>query len=293
MRGKIFLILASIFILSIFVVSAIDTSITLKVNPNSEVNLNILNPETIQPYQSFVINSSDAGVAQATFSGDVGLVAISFVVRKEGKILQYIKAGDYGNFSTSSAIYIDTLKETVAAANTTTPAAVNNTSAAVNDTLNNTKTAIQNDTSNTLADTDAGVTGKAIADTDSTNKSSFFSGVFVKIKGFNYWGVLKIAGYIIMAAVILAVVFFMVVKLKSKVPILAKQLKSPQSATTVKYSGRDVSDAERRINQAQEELRKAQEEINLIKNRKSLVQDAEKKFQEAKKNLDRARGNYF
>ncbi len=286
MRSKIFLIL--VFILISSLVSAIDTSITLKINPNAEVTLNVLNPETIQPYKVFVINSSEAGMASATFSGDVGIVAVSFVVRKEGKILQYKKASDYGNFSTSSPIYINTLEESNLTTNATTPDLMNNSTLVVN----TTETTIQNTTNNTLVDTSSGITGRAVTDINDTNKSSFFSGVFVKIKSINYWKVLKILGYILLGIVILFILLFAAKKIRSKIPFSTRQLKSSQF-TTVKYSGQEISEAERRISHAQEEIKKAQEEINLIKNRKSNVREAEKKFLEAKKELDRARGSSF
>ena len=279
MRGKLLLIL--VFILSLSFVSSTETPITLKVNPNCQITLNVLNPETVQPYTVLYINSSEDGMAHASFSGDVGIVALSFVVRKEGKILQYVKSSDYGNFSTSNSIYIDTLQEP----NETTTDA-NSTLLIANNTAN--VTTSQNVSGNASVNTGIALTGGAVSDTNATINSSFFTGFVTGITGINYIGILKVLGYIILGIAILIVVFFVIKKIISNRMFGARQLGSSQF-TTVKYSEQNIGGAEKKIQRAQEEIRKAQEQINLIKNRKTRVMEAERKIEEDRKELERLR----
>ncbi len=92
-------------------VSAIDVSITIKTGPNNDIALNVLNPDTLDATQTLNINSSDTGIASTTISTGLSKIAVSAVIRKNGKIVKVVKAEDYGNFSTSSPITIDTLQE--------------------------------------------------------------------------------------------------------------------------------------------------------------------------------------
>jgi hypothetical protein len=279
MRGKVFLILVFVFsILSVSFISALDTQITLKVNPNAEVDLKVLNPETIQPYQAFFVNSSEAGLVKVTFSGDVGLIAISAVVRKEGKIVQYIKASDYGNFSTSGPIDIDTLIK-IETANTTVVNLTLNSS----ENANTTETVIQNSTIN-ASGLNSALVGKVVGDINATNKSSVFSGVFDGIKSINYKKGLKITGYVVLGIVVLAVIFLVVTRLKSRMPFSTKQLKSPQTATA-KLSEREL---ERELQEKERKLKDAQTEINKLKNQ-GKISEIEKRIEAERKEIEKLR----
>lgn len=271
------------FVLALSFVSAIDTQITLKVNPNAEVKLNILNPESLQAYQVFYLNSSETGVASATFSGDVSIVAVSFVVWKEGKIVKYVKASDYGNFSTSSSINIDTLQEinTASTVNTTNTTVVENTTVQnVSSSVNRTS-----DSTNSLP------TGKSIDNANETNKSSFVFDVYEKVKGVNYMAILKVVGYVVGAVFIIGVILLIVFKVKSRSGY-AREFKVRGAEFASGSKDRGLSEAEKKICHAQEEIKCAQEEINKIRNRKTEVRQAEEKFLQAKNDLEKLRGKF-
>lgn len=294
MRRDVFFVLLLIF--SLVVVSAIDTPINLKVTPNSEVSLNVLNPSTLQSYQFFVLNSSESGMASATFSGDVNLIALSFVVRKSGKIVQYIKPGDYGNFSTSSSITIDTLQEkpSNSSENSSVSQPVNVTNTSLTNSSESSSPANETQNISTQPNLTGSITGNTGSGTDNStasNKSSFFGGIgdFAK-KSSKYvlYAFIGILGLIAGVIVFFFIVKFVQARRKSGV----FQLKKQEMNSAGKYSEKGLSDAEKRIEQAQAEISKAKHEIDLIKNRKTTVLEAERKFQEAKKELERVRGGF-
>lgn len=265
-----------------------DTTVTVRVNPNSEIVLNLLNPFSLEAYQSFVINSSETGLATCNTSITPDKVAVSMIVRKNGKIVQNIKPADYGNFTMGGTIYIDTLLATTP----TTPPAT--TPAATTPNVTNTTPA-------TTPDTPPATAAAVNSSNNSANESaSFISGIVESVKSWDFGYILKIVAYIVGGVVIIFIILFIIYKIREKKAFYSPKAFKPKSKDSSGFgsgfrllgvggSG-DLSSAEKRIRAAQEEIKRAQEEINKIKNQKSEIKQAEEKFLQAKKDLERLKG---
>lgn len=270
-------ILFIILLLMIPLVFADSTFVVIKTYPSSEVTVNLLDASSLDtvPGGTSIVNSTEEGIASTSFTTGLSSVAISVLVRKNGKILNYSR---YGNYSGEGTINIDMLSESPPASVVNNTLVANNTPA-----VNNISLTPAVNVSNQNA---------------SVNSTSFFSSLSSAFSGTSLRFIGKVVlyalGIIVGIILILVIIWFVAARIKNRRPSYSKEFKKPHEDEKKpffeKENSGDISGAEKRIRSAQEEIRKAQEEISRIKNRKSEVREAEEKFLQAKRDLERLKG---
>src|SRR3989344_5509726 len=260
MKKGIILVLV---LMMIPLVLAVNTQISVQSEKNSEIQLNVLNPDTGDALESFFNNTDDYGVARFISTAGLARVNFSVIVRKEGKIIGRVR--EFPAHYTGQPVSLDLATPIIAKkveVNTT-----NTTAAPAANTTNTTTTA--NITENINASKNSGITGNVISETASSKS------------------------LIIIGAVVLGVILiFLGYKF---LPSILQKLRqnTPTSLTAIKISNMPKREEQmpKELAIAEKKLKEAMGEINRLKNQEK-IKSAEQKLEEDKKELERLKRGY-
>ena len=269
MGKKLLLIVLLLAILPL--VSAYETIITAQADSSIyEMTINVLDPSSLNAIKTYINDTDTSGKLTITHSSSYDKLAFSVIQRKNGKIVQIKK---FGNYTASDLIFLDLRTSTSATTNPT-----NNLTTSSNITTSTNTTSIS--TTQTNNTTQNQITGNTISNqTGNTSPTSFVSKITRNLVPVLYYIGIGLA-IIIGIAIVIGVVLYLVKYIKNKKPPIVKDSKQP-----ISVSDKELANAERKI-------KELQVEIDRIKNKKNTLAEAERKFEEAKKELERAKRGY-
>jgi hypothetical protein len=265
---KITLTLFLVFLLSLTTAATEKiTPITVKTIANTNVEINVLNPQTFDVLETFKQNSGATGEFTVTSKSTQPTIYLIVKVKKENMILFSER---FNNYKTGEQIKIYLPKILEETGKDSTPENSTNQTAENNTAQNNTTVAAstapaqQEQVTQEPVIPQAPLTGQAVSETESVKTNWIY--------------------YIIAIVVIMiAIAMFMMRKklFKEKLPGPTKTKSTPEYESSI---NKELAQAERK-------LAEAQTEIQRIKNRDKIL-IAEKKLEEDRVRLEKLKSGY-
>ena len=268
MKKEIYPILFLLIILSISIVSAIDTQINVRTWPNHKASIFVLKSgEVYALLNSYHINSGSTGEVSAIYSGDDSSIKITVKITKEGQTVLLQKFEN--EFTTGSPLYLQVIPNKISENYKLSDEQRDQN--ATNQTAKNATQEIQtvpetiNSTAINTTEVNSSITGAVISNNGNTKIPNFV------------W-------YILLALIVAGAIAFGFLKLKPR-------MKNPKTihhgrVVLKPVSHKEIKDTTSQLAEAERKIREAQEEINRLKN-KSKMDEIRERIQKEQEELSK------